>query len=546
MQWRHYCRSKSHDPVFLWRAVIAILLAGLVAGFAAQFAPRTRDAQPQQLGLASLYGDDDQVLAGVRQLLQEATDSPGFVRLLSGLGRVRTFSGDESISDDALLDSRFSGLFPGVAPQLIRDCLASAALPDGQQEIVLAYWQSLQIGEPTAELVKWATAPEPRRYANLTLGSVWDVREDNWEAAKAYEREGQFPEAVEARRLAVQKYLQTHDRDALERLADDPRYAAAMSLEARMEIAASRREWGKLWRIIPLAEWENLSWLPSLMAWATGIGWFVIALQMGEATVREGARWWLMLLAVPCGLASILVTHWLIYWQEINWAIVEDDASLMGGLRFFILGVGLREEFAKLLLFLPFVPWLARRGNDLETLLVAACVGLGFAVFENEGYFSASFGQSSIGRFLTANFFHMASTGVIGLAFVRGLAAPTTRLFEALTIFGIVVFAHGMYDATIVVKPMQDYAILASIIYILLSYQFFHELRHSRSDRQETISLTATFLGITSLLTSLSFVFLCVQFDWNTALNLLVPEVLSVALMAYMFLREMPNSLISL
>src|SRR5207244_7138900 len=74
---------------------------------------------------------------------------------------------------------------------------------------------------------------------------------------------------------------------------------------------------------------------------------------------------------------------------------------------YFVAGVGLREELAKLLLFLPLLPALLRRGSRIEAMTCGALVGLGFAAEENIGYFSELAPGVALSRFLTANFLHM-------------------------------------------------------------------------------------------------------------------------------------------
>jgi RsiW-degrading membrane proteinase PrsW (M82 family) len=248
--------------------------------------------------------------------------------------------------------------------------------------------------------------------------------------------------------------------------------------------------------------------------------------------------------AVVLGALSIWPTHWLINWQEEVWSL-EESENIARGIYYFVLGVGLREELSKLLLLLPLMPFIVRRGVELEALMVAACVGLGFAVLENSHYFDGDFGSSSVGRFLTANFFHMSATGLVGLAVFRGLRYPKQRGPEALAMFGVIVLAHGLYDAMISVPVLAEYSIASTLIYIFLAYQFFHELRSMRIERPDTVSLTANFLCGVSLVTSVTFVYLSSQVGPRMAALMLGSEVLAMAIVAYMFLREMPSSLVS-
>ena len=51
---------------------------------------------------------------------------------------------------------------------------------------------------------------------------------------------------------------------------------------------------------------------------------------------------------------------------------------------------------------------LLMRNSRLEMIVVAGCVGLGFAVWENLSYFAQYGSAVAFPRFLTANFFHFA------------------------------------------------------------------------------------------------------------------------------------------
>ena len=82
------------------------------------------------------------------------------------------------------------------------------------------------------------------------------------------------------------------------------------------------------------------------------------------------------------------------------------------------------------------------------------------------------------------------------------------------------------------------------IIFILLSYAFFQEVRQVYKQRPETISLTATFLFVVCTLTALTFVYLSWRIGFVASMTLIVADIVSLSVMVYMYLREMPNSLI--
>jgi len=327
----------------------------------------------------------------------------------------------------------------------------------------------------------------------------------------------------------------------VERWAGVPVEAGDAQQDPLDQLAADRR-WGALWWSIPQAMWEALRPGPTAIALLTGACWLMFLLQAGQPGTRTGIRWPLAVVAVVLGVASIWPTLFAIYWQEEVWQL-RPNRDLVGGLRYFILGVGLREELCKLLLFLPLVPWIVRRGSQREALLVAACVGLGFAVEENAGYFHRNAGDS-LGRFLTANFVHMALTGLAGLAGCRGLWYPRQCGAEAAGVVLLVILLHGAYDALIVLPALAEIAFANFIVFVLLAYQFFRELRASWQPGGETVSLTATFLTSVALVVATSFVYLSALHGFGTAIDAVVAPGIGLGLMVYLFLREMPESII--
>src|SRR5262249_7274948 len=142
---------------------------------------------------------------------------------------------------------------------------------------------------------------------------------------------------------------------------------------------------------------------------------------------------------------SILPTVLLIAIEEAKLHLVETGDPTRDVL-FFVFGVGLREEAAKLLLFLPLLPVLRRWGDKLDVLVCGAMVGLGFAAEENLNYLAQETLHSGLGRFLTANFFHMALTGTLASALDDFVSdrEKNAAAFSRTALFVIAI--HGGYD----------------------------------------------------------------------------------------------------
>ena len=313
----------------------------------------------------------------------------------------------------------------------------------------------------------------------------------------------------------------------------------------KVKSLAEQHAWTELWWVLPTEVYSRFQQTgPAILALFAGCCWLAFLLQAIEVRSLRQKQLWYLLLALPLGCLSIWPTHFWNFWQEEVWNLVPSK-QLVAGLRYYVFSVGLREELAKLLCLLPLMPFLLRERNELATLLVSAGVGLGFAITENVGYFIRSQGASTLGRFLTANPLHMAMTGLIGLAVYRGLRYPRDWGTHALATFGLMVIAHGLYDAFIDLPGLAEYGLLSIIIFALVVYQFFRELRNLRTAKRELISLSATFLFGVSLLLAATFVYLCATQGFAQASDMLVAGVLGQAVMVYLFLREMPESMVS-
>lgn len=312
----------------------------------------------------------------------------------------------------------------------------------------------------------------------------------------------------------------------------------------RLEELASGGQWWQVWWEIPQRMFVDFS--PGVIALAllAGCCWLVFLLQALRSHALRDWRVWGALVAIALGGLSVWPTRFFSLWQEYRWHL-EFSPDLLPGLRFFVLGVGLREELAKLLCLLPLLALIVRKRDEAAALILSGCVGLGFAINENMGYLTSSQGSDTLGRFLTANPFHIALTGLIGLAVYRACLDFRNQGPQALAVFGVLVFAHGLYDAVIVLPDLAEYAMGGLIIFALVMYQFFHELRSLRPQGGDTISLTATFLAGVSLLTAGTFIYISALAGTATAADNLMTDVIGLGVMVYLFLREMPETMVN-
>jgi RsiW-degrading membrane proteinase PrsW (M82 family) len=315
--------------------------------------------------------------------------------------------------------------------------------------------------------------------------------------------------------------------------------------DSRVEQMAREGRWADVWRAIPgevLESWDDVGLVA--LAILTGACWLAFAVQAVQVRSWRDGRLWGAFAGVALGVLSTWPTLFFIYWQEHRWGLV-DSIELGSGAKYYVLGVGLREELSKFVCFLPLLPWCVRRRDELAALLLAGCVGIGFAMEENVNYISGSVGMDTLGRMLTPAPLHMALTGLLGLAAYRACVWPRNWAPVFVAMFGVVVLAHGFYDSFIALPAIAlDYNIVSSIIFILLIYQFFREMRSLRSPRVEALSLTANFLFCVSTVAAATFAYLCGAIGLELACDALMMGILGEAVMVYLFLREMPETMV--
>ncbi|HEX6960257.1 MAG TPA: PrsW family glutamic-type intramembrane protease [Lacipirellula sp.] len=326
-----------------------------------------------------------------------------------------------------------------------------------------------------------------------------------------------------------------------EQVVDEPFAVDQPSLEQLAEEA----RWLDLWMAIPaemFAGWRH--WGMTAIAILTGACWTAFLMQAIQIRSRSDYRAWTPLIGLGLGVLSIWPTLFLIYWQQWRWGLAPSE-ELRDGMRYFLLGVGLREELAKFVCFLPLLPVLVRRRDELAALITAGCVGVGFAMEENVGYIAQTAGVNTLGRLLSAAPLHMSMTALVGLAAYRACVWPRQCLPQLVAIFVVIAVAHGMYDAVIVIPELADFSLAASLILIGVIYQFFRELRSLAAVRRDPISLTANFLFCVCTVAAATFVYVSSLAGWQLAMDALMLGVITQAIMVYLFLREMPETMVS-
>lgn len=328
---------------------------------------------------------------------------------------------------------------------------------------------------------------------------------------------------------------------------DDAQWQERHEQWEKIKTHAQRGEWAQVFLAIPrsmMLGWTNLG--TTSLAVLTGLCWMMFLLQTIQPDRAPKFRVLACLAGLLLGVVSIWFTLFLLLYQEIGWGLL-DSADLIPGIRFYVLGVGFREELSKLICFLPLLPWIVRQRDELAALIVAGCVGLGFAMEENVGYIFRTAGSGTLDRLLMPAPIHIALTGLVGLAAYRACRWPKEWGGQAVAVFLGAVLVHGAYDAFAALPDLAEYNIVSFILFCLLQWQFFRELRHvsQKGASREVVSLSANFITCVALVAAATFVYLSAATGWRGALDIMFMSVLGQAMMVYLFLREMPESLVT-
>jgi RsiW-degrading membrane proteinase PrsW (M82 family) len=318
-------------------------------------------------------------------------------------------------------------------------------------------------------------------------------------------------------------------------MQDNPAYQQFFTPEQALQIASKAHNWkATLQPLWNLQKQAFSAKVPILLTSIAGLVWLILAWQMIQTPGLLSFRTWAPVFAIVLGAASTFPVLFLDLYESEMWGLKHTGFFLSDCL-FFIAGVGVREEVCKWIAFLPFVPIVLKRGNRLEAIIIAGCVGLGFAIEENVSYFHSSQSpEIAFGRFLTANFFHFAATGLIGVATCDAIVGFRKKWWKLPATLLVVALAHGFYDS-FVGAPLKIFVAIGLSCFILLSLAFFREVARERGPATDQLFPGATL--IVGLSTLVATVIACAaqQMGVDAALTAVAVSGVSLGLFVYMF-----------
>ncbi|HLK37681.1 MAG TPA: PrsW family glutamic-type intramembrane protease [Polyangiaceae bacterium] len=421
------------------------------------------------------------------------------------------------------------------------DAVLSA--PDLPPDVALLgrWWRevdALDVQDADAALViALAAADPPAPWANHLLGREAERHHKFETAAERYAREaGAFGDRREDAERASAIWIEAGHWDRLAEALGSPTFVRQVGADVRHREALHRHDWLAAMRWFFPAQYEGATLGVLALASISGLAWFVICAQVGLVRERWRMRVPLYVAAFVLGVASTYVVLGVAALEQGLLGLREKGNPLQDAI-YFVVGVGLREELAKALLLLPLVPIVRTWGRRREALACGALVGLGFAAEENLGYFHTA-PSAAFARFLTANFLHVSTTGLVAVAIDDAARGREDRPGDLSRTLMLVIAAHGLYDFFLSSAPVEGSSFLSMLVFIFLTRRFVDVLRTLPGREGPLLYLFGVGLVVVA---GASFVYACAWVGPQHAAVALLEGGLGVGIVIFVFIQELAN-----
>lgn len=509
MAWRARSHYLSRHPAFLLRASLIILAAGLAIALLIVAASQDGRSGPSTSIARALIDPGRELLRdGVQELLNSPDPQPR--RLARWLRRACLLESGREQPTPADSNPAAPPSLGGhdLAPLLDRHTPDPATRALFQDYILAALRaQPDSAGAALRRLQTAAALPRPPAFANQFLAQLLVQDEQPDLALPAFITEGRlFADAAPARSEALHWAVQLRNLPRIKELLATPGWIDAADASLIYSAAGLAGDVWLQWRMLVQLRLKDLPVAKLGLALFAASLWYVILVQITGLSGRW--RWTWPLLPLIAGVASIWPTLSLVTFQEERLGLSE-NAPFPHNLWYFFGGIGLREELCKLALFTPFLPWLLKKRQAGLALVTGAFVGLGFALEENINYYDPAGGSVVWGRFITANFMHLALTGIAAHGLYVAVRSGFTRVSDFAGALLGVIAAHGLYDLVIILDRSDQLGIsfLSIVILFFIARQFFVLADQESPPRCGPVSpLAVFFLGSAVLIASLFIV----------------------------------------
>ncbi|MCM8536847.1 MAG: PrsW family intramembrane metalloprotease [Lentisphaeraceae bacterium] len=354
-------------------------------------------------------------------------------------------------------------------------------------------------------------------------------------------------ESEELRKLALSCLAQLGMVDELKSRLQSPEWQKYAENRTLYKFHFDEKNYGEVFYYLTLSQYDLYNWKVILVCSVAGLGWMIFLLHLGGGwrwPKRDLAK---VLLAIALGMLSAVVCLIVVVLQD-HW--IGHDArehTVIYNLAYCILGIGLREEVCKMLLFLPLLYWLRNEKSYCRILIFSSLVGLGFAIEENFGYLSRAEGDPGalMARFMTANFLHMLMTGYICYYLTLAIQFKGRHWDHFTSAFIKVVLVHGVYDFLLIDGSMVEEGMdfFAMMLYIWIAMHYLKLMLDTSPPTHRYVSLTRVFTIVLSVTFGLSLLVVSLDIGVALALKASLMAVIGNVMFAYMFYYQMNDNI---
>lgn len=182
-----------------------------------------------------------------------------------------------------------------------------------------------------------------------------------------------------------------------------------------------------------------------------------------------------LLKAFFAGILSALLA--LVFTIPLPAAGVNEIYSISDALKFAFIGAAIPEEFAKFLML-----WLVVRKNkyfdeNMDGVVYAVFVSLGFAAFENILYLFSNYSQwvsVGISRAVFAIPGHFAFAVLMGYYFSLARFSPVHRKRNRFMVLAAPMLLHGAYDSILFISDVTPlFSSILTIVFLVLCFKMW-------------------------------------------------------------------------
>ncbi|MDA3874082.1 MAG: PrsW family glutamic-type intramembrane protease [Kiritimatiellae bacterium] len=273
----------------------------------------------------------------------------------------------------------------------------------------------------------------------------------------------------------------------------------------------------------------------------------LLSLFPGRVHVQD---WVIAVGAILLGWISTIPTLVSMNWLDTRFDLSEGN-DFLSAFMYHLVSVGFREEQCKLLLFTPLLILVLRKNpdhtnRDLESLILGALVGLGFAIEENITYYIRHVHTGvAVSRFVSANLLHLTLTGITALALTRALREPRTWWIDSLQTLFYAISLHAIYNALLSqpVPGFGDMSYFSGAALAGCAYLFFREVHTLSPLPKSGLSRTALFCWGFCLLCLLELLLATLTLPFDLALYIIGQSALAGVFTGYIFVHQVREDL---